>query len=294
MSVRVRHIQFRKTKAGALIHGTVPVTPDAFDLELHMHRAVYLTSALEAPKWGTVQSYDGAAMSGGLIHNIALMPKTMTQGSFFGLLRRIELTARDPRPFQIIWRNLAAEGCYVAQDGKLRRTDNGKLVSGRAIRALFTPPNGNVPKRGPHWETAKAWAIAFHELFTHRSTYLAQIDFAAEWMARGRGALEMSVYNDHGVGGDSPIGVRAAALPPDVDLAMAVYHSFSVNGPGPAGTALKRARDKSDFARRLIRNLGTSSYGVWKEKRYAHTRRAVRKAGLWDAKLVSALMPAKL
>ena len=62
----------------------------------------------------------------------------------------------------------------------------------------------------------------------------------------------------------------------------------------PAGTALKRARDKSDFARRLIRNLGTSSYGVWKEKRYAHTRRAVRKAGLWDAKLVSALMPAKL
>lgn len=308
---KVRHIQFRDDKAGALIHGSIDVELAHFDVRLHMHRAVFLTAMLESPKWGTVQSYDGAAMSAGLIHNIAVAPRTMAQGSLFALLREIEVSIRPPDPFGMpglndhleeLWSALRDSGFYVAQDGKLRSFDTGSLVAGDDIRATFTPLDGNVPKIGPLWEQARRWALLFHRLFSDRSTFRAQIDFAAKWMAEGRSDLEMSIYRRYGVGGDSPIGVQAAALPADIDLAMSVYHSFSVNGPTPAARALERAWPMRDerFARALLHHLGSSDYGRWATHRYQATRRAALRMaregerdpalGLWSVDLVQRLM----
>jgi hypothetical protein len=292
-----RHVQFRSNKAGALVPGRIPVELAHFDTTMHMHRAVWLTSAMEAPKWGTVQSYDGAGMSGGLIHHIALAPKTMEQGSFFGLLRRIELTTVNLAARKEIASNFASEGCFVAQDGRLRATGTGRLVTGHQIRKLFTPPSGNVPSTGPAWEQAKRWALLFNKLFEHRDTYRAQIEFAAEWMARGNALLEWTVYTQAGVAGDSPIGVRADTLEPIVDLALCVYHSFSVNAPGAAAKILERTRHLREPWHELVRGLGRSNYGAWRAKRYPATRRAARlgaKAGLWSEALVRDLLPASL
>ncbi len=308
----VRHVRFRKTKAGALVRGTDSVSLDDFDLSMHMDRAVWLTSQLEAPSWGMVQSYDGAAMSGGLLHNIAVAPKTMTQSSLFGLLRRIEVMTRRCPPLTALWNALEQEGYYVARDGKLRSRATGHPVPGRTIRNLFTPNNGNVPaptRRGKNqkWEQAKRWALRFHELLAHPATRPAQVAYAAEWMAKSRTALEMKGYGSHTTGLDSPIGLRAEALAHELDLAMCVYHSFSVNGPGPAARALTGAlrsvgdtvhrEDVGKFAASLVRRLGRSSYGKWREKRYPHTRRAVSKgvkAGLWPRSVANAIVPAKL
>lgn len=299
MAAKVKWVRFRSNKAGALVRGSDPVLLDHFDRDMHMDRAVWLTSALEAPKWGTVQSYDGAAMSGGLLHNIAVAPRTMKQSSFFPLLRRIEITAGKCPPLRAVWAALAEEGYYVARDGKLRDKSIGAAISGRRVRALFTPPNGNVPRQGEHWQQARRWALLFHELLAHPKARRGQIQYAAEWMASSRTELEMQGYGAQYL--DSPIGIRSETLDPHLDLGMAVYHSFSVNGPSPAAKALawalKRETPESDppaFAALLVRKLGTSSFGVWKERRYPHTRKAVLrgvKAGLWTKAVADTVIP---
>lgn len=304
MTIRVRHVQFRPNKAGALIHGTDPVEPDDFDLAMHCDRAVFLTSRLEAPKWGTVQSYDGAAMSGGLLHNIAIAPRTMQQGSLFELLRQIEVTTGDTRSrtspnrsVRELWDALRHHGYFVGRDGKLRTLDTGGLVSARDIRALFTPPNGNVPRSGEHWVAARHWAVLFHQLFADPATRRGQISYAAEWMARSRADLEIEAYDAY-TDADTIIDLPAHLLDPAIDLAMCVYHSFSVNGPTPAARALKwtlgRATPGDEpvrFGELLCRKLGTTKHGVWRERRYPATRRAARRMELWTKDLVDRLLP---
>lgn len=299
--------------SGLMLRGTVPIQMadfaplDGVKPVNHMDRAVWLTSQVEAPKWGTIQSYDGAAMSAGLLHNVSVLPSTMSQGDMFGLLGKIfdyaDAKGAVNIPVANMKQSLQAKGWMVGKDGVLRNAA-GVSVSGQAIRDEFTPPDGKVPQQSPQYDQASRWATLFHDLFSDPGTRRAQIDFAATWLARGQSPTEMSIYQKYVPGLDSPIHLPAASLPPSVDLAMCVYHSFSVNAPAPAVDCLMHARDSTatadDFATSLIRRLGTRAFGKWTDQpgdgddRYDRTRKAVWSSGIWDTALAQKLMPTDL
>lgn len=285
-----------KSYSGLKIDGTARVKPPEEDL--HMERAYWLTAMLEAPRYGSVQSYDGAAMSGGPLHNIAVYPRSMTQGSFFPLLRRIELSgANTVFP---VWDALSRLGWYVARDGKLRNWETGKPVSGRAIRNEFTPLDGKVPRRGAARNQATRWIQAFHTLFADPATFAAQRDFAIDYLINTRAEDERKFYGDRDLQilrvdtDNASVGVDSKHfLPLCLDFAMCVYHSHSVNGPTPAKSVLLKTLTQEDpwkeperFTRRLIYNLGKKRYGRWRDtvdgrNRYDRTRYWAKKGGLW-------------
>ena len=59
--------------SGPHVAGVTPFEAP-LDPESHAQRAVWLSSQLEAPSWGSVQGYDGCGMSAGLLHNTAVLP----------------------------------------------------------------------------------------------------------------------------------------------------------------------------------------------------------------------------
>jgi len=302
--------------SGILLPGAVPISLADFAPLVgaapvaHMDRAVWLTSQVEAPKWGTVQGYDGAAMSGGLLHNVSVLPKTVAQGDLFGLLAKIfeyvDAKGAANVPVTNMRQALQAKGWTVARDGVLRNA-SGLKVSGQDIRNEFTPPDGKVPRQGPQFDQAMRWAMLFHNLFSDPGTRRAQIDYAALWLARGKSDLEMSVYRKFAVGLDTPVHLPSTMLPVPVDLAMCVYHSFSVNAPATAAECLEQAMALVDpsataekFATALLRRLGKREFGKWTDKpgdgddRYDRTRKAVWASGIWDTTLTHQLMPTDL
>lgn len=303
--------------SGIMLRGVVPVQVTDFTPFVggrpvgHMDRAVWLTSQCEAPTFGTVQSYDGAAMSGGLLHNVAVLPKTVSQGDLFGLLGKVFEYA-DARglvsvPIASMRSALKAKGWAVGRDGALRDA-RGAKVTGQAIRDEFSPPDGHVPQQGPQYDQALRWATLFHDLLSDPGTKRAQIDYAVLWLARGQSAIELMLYQRYVPTLDSAIHLPSDALPASVDLAMCVYHSFSVNAPAPAVDCLQHAMtalvdektDADKFASALIRRLGKREFGKWTDKpgdgddRYDRTRKAVWASGVWDTALARQLMPQDL
>jgi hypothetical protein len=293
-----RYVPF-KEYAGFIVRGTTAVPkpkPDA----THMRVAAWLTAQMEGAKFGTVQSYDGAGMSGGLLHHIAVQPKGLAQGSLFPLLA--EIRAAAPVAFMPIQTAFHARGWALAVDGELR-TAAGVLVPGALIRSAFNgAADGKTPPRGPEHESAKTWALQFSTLLSDPSTFAAQIDYAVKWLIEGRTATEKSVYERFAVNFDSLLTLRRSELPALLDCAMCVYHSFSANGPAPAASALTlalRADGADAFSRALIRGLGLSDFGKWHDSptvgnRYDATREAVWGSGLWPDSMTRALMPKDL
>lgn len=303
--MKISHMTYKDTFSGIKVIGDNYVeAPTGEYANWHMHRAFYITSQLEAPIWGAVQSYDGAGMSGGPFHWIAVYPKNMEQGPLFQLLRRIEIT--KGAPVGDLWKELATQGWYVAMDGKLRNIKTGGLIGGREIRNVFTPPNGKVPKTGPQRNEAEKWAVLFHKLLADPKTYHAQAVFSIEYLMKSQAALEIQAYN-YFIKVQTPelLGSREdLKLPEEVDLAMCIYHSFSVNAPAIAKSCLEttmkeyeKKKDSYIFAKTLIKKLGTRKYGRWadvpgeKGSRYDWTRNACIKAGFWDKNLVKDLLP---
>lgn len=311
---QIRWVQYNEW-SGVMIRGDVPFVGPP-DVSRHMHRAVWLTSQLEGAHWGTVQSYDGAGISAGLLHNVAVLPRSMSQGDLWAQLKMI-FDAADARGNALrsaatnrLRDRLIDNRWAVREDGVLRNVDTGIAVKAVDIRNEIAPPGGKVPRKGPQFERASHWAQLFHDTFADPENRLAQVEFAVRWLARGQGELELTAYRMFGdVRLDSAIGVLADALPPAVELAMCVYHSFSVNGPAPAANALRAALaaqdpkkpDPETFAKRLIRGLGKSTFGRWHDEpgdggrsRYDKTRRAVWGSQLWQTALSKALMPRDL
>jgi len=273
-----------KDFSGCLIRGTAPVVPQ--DPTKHLSCAAWLTSEAEGPSYGYVQSYDGAGISAGLLHNILVFPRDLTQGDL-GLLTRRLLDAMPSRNSGFS-EELARQGWVLSQDGKFR-TKDGKVVSGAALRNWAAPTNGRVPRSGPDWEQAAKVATLFHEMFSARYGWKVQEDFAIEWLARGNRTAELEVYRAF-TGQrdlDSFIGLPVSALPPEVHVAMSVYHSFSVNSPKVAAECLARvsARTASGseevFAKDLVRELGLHGRDAWHDEpgdgsnRYDRTRVAL-------------------
>lgn len=311
MPMQTKWVTYKKY-SGFVVRGG-PGFSNPVNRNLHIDRAVYLAGQLEAANWGTVQGYDGCGMSGGILHNIAVSPADLSQGSFFALLReciaREKIATAEVVDALTKVGQISSDGWKVTQDGKLRVLSTGALVSGSAIRLEFSgSATGSVPKTGPDALRAKAWAERFFRLFSNPATAAAQSDYAAAWLAAGNKASELQVYTDFlGRAIDSVIGLQVASLPPEIDLAMCVYHAFSVNAPGIAIKCLDPLMGKlpaltaAGFAAALIKALGKRQYGNWLDapgdgsNRYDRTRKAVwSRPDLWDAKIAKTLMPKDL
>lgn len=296
--MRTRWVTYKKYSGYVVDGGSEIFVPTD---GLHISRAVWLASKLEGSRFGTVQAYDGAGMSGGLLHNIAVSPKDLSQGTFFGLLTRVK--AEAPVAFAGSFVGKRMESLNWVVDSGMLLTAKGRMkIPGAMIREEFSGPSGKVPREGS--EHQREWAEGFHRLFVHPSTYGAQLRYAAEWLASGNSKMEMDVYRRYSGILDSMIGVKFSSLPPAIDLAMCVYHAFSVNAPSIARACLSAMPtiidDETKWAKLLIRKLGLRKFANWADEvgdgsnRYDATRKVVWSCGLWDTKLARDLMPKDL
>jgi hypothetical protein len=278
-----------KDYSGCLIRGTAPIVPQ--DPSKHLSCAAWLTAEAEGPSYGYVQSYDGAGISAGLLHNVLVLPKDLVPGDLTVLVRR--LLDAMPENYHYAARAFEAElktkSWTLAPDGKIRLFD-GKIVSGGALRNWAAPSDGRVPRVGADWEQAKKIAQLFHDLFVDRNGWKIQEDFAIAWLARGNRAAELEVYRKFSGQPDldSFVSLPAKAIPDEIHIAMSVYHSFSVNSPKVAAECLARAWvaeasqvDHVRFAKHLVRELGTRGRDAWHDEpgdgsnRYDRTRVAL-------------------
>jgi hypothetical protein len=282
-----------KNWAGISIVGTVDWAPPTKSTE-HMERAAWLTAAIETgAKFGTVQSYDGAAMSAGIEHKIAIYPRSMEQGSLWSLLQK--LPAASPAVNNLL-SAIKQVGWYIDPRGIVRKTATGAAVSAAEIREEFTPKAGVVPTSGANYDKAVRWAQLWSAAFADPATHRPQIEEAKRSLLLSHKALESRAYKAFANLDDGSAGTTTN-LSEHLDLAMCFYHSFSVNAPTKARKCLEEALtdapEEKYFCRKLIRLLGTSTYGNWKQ-RYTRTRASALKSGLWTASVVDEFAPAKL
>jgi hypothetical protein len=114
----------------------------------------------------------------------------------------------------------------------------------------------------------------------------------------GRGGRKESIQR--AVYGEKQLSrVTVGEISQELDLAMAMYWSNSVNAPGAARVRLERAlraihpetpmTAPGRFARVLIRKLGNTGFARWdddlKNGRYQRTRRYALKSDLWGREL---------
>lgn len=317
----------------------------------HVDRAFWLTTMVETGgRFGAVMMADGTACTIGLDQHIAVYPKELAnedfnaaddQGTLWKLLRRLETVRSSPsyhQALEVLWGMFAEQGWYVAQDGVLRYASDraslglgtgkhaasavaGDIVFGQHIRNTLTPSGGKVPKSGKEWELAKRWAKAFHALTSHPGGQAAQVEYGIEHLVKRTKRRRIKVPGSArwvdleilGYGGREVTSLRVGDgdWSEELDLAMCVYQSHSVNAPSIANKMLARARNKAQggaavgnqarLAKWLIRFLGNSTYGRWdddiKHGRYQRTRAAARASGLWTRSLfdgANAIMPRDL
>lgn len=306
-----RYVTF-KSYSGFLVRGSVPVPPAPVDAP-HVVRTFGLLSRLEASNFGTVQSYDGVGMSAGPLHAIAIS-RSFGQGPLWGLIAMIfeHAPAGACEEVDELRRFLAGHNVHVTPSGELAEP-SGQKVRGQRIRdEILSTPDGRVPTSGPVFERAKEVALMFNRVFSAPVTFNAQQAFTIRWLLRGQEETESRAYAKYSATkvkqADVPrflVSATAKDLGTALDLGMAVYHAFSVNAPAPAVSELRKAMvaaDPQEFARRLIRGLGTKKFARWKDtpdnkNRYDQTRIAAERAvdvngaHLWSADLLSALMP---
>lgn len=272
--------------------------------DLHGERVFYLVAQLEAPTWGAVQNYDGVGVSAGPLHSVAVL-RTGSQGSLWKMLQEVATDSPEHfAPFEAWLRRHKWE----LKAGNVVRAGTSTLVSGDALVPALSAPGGVVPSYGSDYHSAKEVVLLLSEMLSHEATWPAQKRHAMQWLAAGAARDEINTYNKL-LGYELPkrMGMTAAfqlpmaALGPAGDLAMAVYHAFSVNAPAPALKALRAsgAGNPAEFPERLIRALGTSPYGRWADttdnrNRYDRTRHHVGNSELWPAAVVAKLMPVNL
>ena len=288
-----------RTWAGISIRGDIPWDPHTIKKENHLDKACWLTSAVEVgAKFGTVQSYDGAGISCGIDQKIALFPKTMLQGELWKFLLKIEegIPASNPN-LKAVLDGLDKAGWYLDTKGVLRQKSNGAPVNGQQLRAEFSPPNGVVPASGPDFDKAVHWAQTMSRLMSDPVTFNIQTRQTKNDLLTSQKDLESQVYSRYCHIVDASAAVLGTNITPELDLAMCVYHSFSVNAPGKARTVLQEVLNQGhgvlDFSKALVKALGTNTYANWKE-RYTRTRANIISSGLFDAAVITNITPANL
>lgn len=311
--------------SGPVIYGTKTAErPKGDDAEFHIERAYWLTCQAETNnRLGSVMMADGTAFTIGRDQHIAVYPRELAnedynaeddQGGAWKLLADME---RAHCPVGPLWDALEEQGWYVAPDGTLRwLNDNqvtvkrrtltvqaGDLVHGAAIREAFTPGGGTVSKNGKDWVTAKRWATLLHDLTSHESTWPVQQDFGIEHLGHRVQVRKLRIHPkrrwqtvQRAVYG--PLNFETARSEDleldELDLALCVLHSYTVNAPAIAFRLLARAISSSSwdpfqdnklhladrFARILLQAIKTKKYGRW-DHRWVRTRKAAIDCGWW-------------
>jgi len=314
---------------GAVIYGTEVVPPPEGDAAtFHAERAFWLTGEVETGnRLGSVMMADGTGFTIGIDQHIAVYPRELAdedfnaaddQGSAFDLLFRIELTRS--KHIEPLWQAFRSCGWYVGQDGHLRWLENGRarvknqgidhvagdFVHGVLIRNAITPKNGVVKKDTPEWQVCREWATALHLLMTDLKTLEVQRDFGIAHLAhrvahrklrlgdrRRRPTFQKRIYS-----GCPVTGIRSDDLEPALDLALCVFHSYTVNAPsvafrlleasvkatGFAGHLGATAEQQRAFADDLLFRIKTKRYGRW-GNRWERTRKHALGAGWWPRSL---------
>ncbi len=286
----IRRIVY-KNWAGLVTKGTKQWLPASIDKKNHLDKATWLTSAVEVGAvFGTVQSYDGAAMSAGIEQKIAVLPKSLEQGSLWEFLTKIEeaLEPSLPRSAMHLFSAIDQAGWYLDPRGILRDKNTGNKVPGQEIRNEFTPQNGVVPASGPLFDQASRWIGLFADLFSDPVTFPIQTRQAKLGLLNLHRAVESQVYKKYCGITDASVAICGKNISPELDLAMCIYHSFSVNAPSKARQTLELVFGKNlserSFCHELVKALGTSTYGNWKV-RYTRTWSAAKNSGLFEDSL---------
>jgi hypothetical protein len=285
---------------------------------------------------GSCFAADGTCHTIGRGQHIIVYPRELAnedwnakddQGGAGKLLRDIEINAVDldepghvpNQNVEALWAAFKAEGWYLAQDGTFRWIEDGQakvkgrwmdhkagdLVHGAVLRDAITPIGGKVPKTGSRWETARRWAALFHAVMSDPDFAHCQWRFERHHLIdrvrtrkiqtnprRRRQTLQQALYGSVLV--ENVVVNRD--ISPDLDLALCVLHSHSVNAPAIAyrklveslkATGYKPATDVSQvvFARDLLRRLARAKYGRWNEDiengRWQRTRKRAMETGWW-------------
>lgn len=303
MAAQVRYGSYGRY-SGPYIKGTEDAMVMPTMKDDHWRRVLWLTIMVESGgKLGSVMMADGTGCTAGVEQSILVYPRNLkVQGPLPGLLYLLDHVV--PISYYSLGKMLADEGWMIGGDKTIREMDNGQLVSPATLRATLTPYGGVVPRSGVPWERAKAWALAFHELFSMNATQEAQIKHAIDGFTKfarrvkhkklDRETIENVVYNGDCLAAAFDVETLEGAA---CDLAMALFWERKTNGPAPALTRLGRATKRfesndMDFARFLLRQLGTSSYGRWATNRWRRSRQHAMK--VWPKELFTgpkAIMP---
>lgn len=291
----------------------------------HLNTAVFLTAMIESMHWGTVQSYDGCGMSAGPLHSTAVLPNNnFALGPLWGLLQRIGQHDRisSIATYDELMDYLESKGLvFNAMTGIPVSTRTRRAATGYQVSEVLTPPAkhvnqtlayGTVGPHGPGHEQAKQFCILFANLFSDPATYLAQIDHSIDWLLKASQAERNLYALAWGTPGVDRYYLSDENLGPAMSLALAVYHSFSVNAPAVASSTLATVlavwnrggrgpvydneENAAALAGYICQAFKRSGYGMWgartegRQSRYEKTRAAASKLGVWDEELINAVM----
>jgi len=312
--------------SGPVIYGTEVVKPPPRN-NGHAGRAFWLTGQVETGnRLGSVMMADGTGFTIGIDQHIAVYPRELAdedfnaeddQGGAWALLAALEVAHA---PVRMLWEAFAQHGWYVAGDGTLRWISGGKhkvknrllhhkgggLVHGAVIRDTVTPKGGKVVKVCQK-EQAREWAAMLHELTSAPTSRDVQVSFGIKHLChrvrtrklrlaehRRRVTLQQAVY-----GSENDISVTSREhLGEALDLALCVFHSYTVNAPSVAFRLMEQTLRatgwnsawledddrRTGFAVNLLAGLKAEKYGRW-DKRWARTRKAAMAVGWWDGAL---------
>jgi len=314
--------------SGPVIYGNDIIDPPDSRYLNHVGRAFWLTGQVETGnRLGSVMMADGTGFTIGIDQHIAVYPRELAaedfdatddQGGAWALLADLETAFA---PVGMLWEALRRQGWYVAPGGTLRWLESGKvkvknrwieyqegdLVHGALIRDEMTPTRGVVTKGSPDWERSRGWAELLHTLTRAPKSRDAQVAFGVKHLChrvrtrklrlsdrRRRVTFQKAVYGDAG----DIATLRSETLTPHMDLALCVFHSYTVNAPSVAFRliieVLKTNPDYSGansdgmvqpkFALDLLTRLKTKRYGRW-NKRWERTRKAALAVGWWSRDL---------
>jgi hypothetical protein len=234
-----------KKYAGPSISGSGEVLPTPSMADTHWMRAFWLTSMVESGgRIGAIVMYDGTAVTAGLHQAVAVYPRDLkAQGPLFALLRRLDYVV--PVPY-FLGDLFDEHDWFVAPDSKLRYKSDGDVVEPADIRAVLTPPNGVVPRKGREWDQSVRWAKAFHRLFSLDATLMVQTSYGIEHFVKRAKRLRHTKLDRHTI---EQLCYGGECLNPEV---FSEHHD------------VKDAK----FAPFLIKQLGTAEYGRWDGARY--------------------------
>ena len=280
----------------------------------HAERASWLTAMVESGgKFGNVMNYDGTGITAGIHQAIAVFPRDLdSTGTLWELMRDVGIACKASKcnAWDVLVDQFKRQGVIIGVDGK-PRNEKGIEVKGNALRELLTgDSNGLMPESGAGRKRAESFVFLFHDLMASPETFEAQVSFGvrhfSKWAKRGlrfckKWDPELTLQHfAYGMEDRDLVSIRTDEMSKELDLAMCMFWSHSVNAPGYALQVFCKAADEvlsnEELPRVLVRRLATAQYGRWdddiKNGRYQRTRSFAMQ--IWPEELFvrkDALMP---